>query len=194
MGTYVTGVNVVVFQVKHRSHGLSPYQTHTCTHTHTPPHSSSFPRRRRSADRCCGGCRWRSHWPSHTGPCPDVLRSSSRSSEEVHTRTHTEQMTLPKPSRSLHPGDPDCSVRRDRVSTWRQSALRCSSLCGRASLGDSAPSGSSRIWGPWHSTWRHVSLWTFLLLGFPSLLNRNDLRRKRHRQTDRSGENKRRYY
>ena len=40
MGTYVTGVNVVVFQVKHRSHGLSPYQTHTCTHTHTHLHTA----------------------------------------------------------------------------------------------------------------------------------------------------------
>lgn len=61
------------------------------------------------------------------------------------------------------------------VCTCRQSARRCSSLWGRARRGDSAPSDSSRICGPWHSTWRHVSLRTLRLLGFPSLLYRKDL-------------------
>lgn len=66
-------------------------------------------------------------------------------------------------------------VLRPCVCTCRQSARRCSSLWGRARRGDSAPSDSSRICGPWHSTWRHVSLCTLRLLGFPSLLNRKDL-------------------
>lgn len=66
-----------------------------------------------------------------------------------------------------------------RVCTCRQSARRCSSLWGRARRGDRAPSDSSRICGPWHSTWRHVSLCTLRLLGFPSLLNRKDLQVKK---------------
>lgn len=62
-----------------------------------------------------------------------------------------------------------------RVCTCRQSARSWSSLSGRASRGDSAPADSSRIIGPWHSTWRQVSLCTLRLLGLPSLLNRKDL-------------------
>lgn len=126
----------------------------------SPPRSSSCRRRQRSADRCCDGCRWRWRWPSRTGLPPVWPQSSSGSSEQ------TELVTLVSTLRPV-----DARV----VCTWRQSARRCSSLCGRASRGESAPSGSSRICGPWHSTWRHVSLCTFRLLGFPSLLNRKDL-------------------
>ncbi len=101
------------------------------------------------------------------GPAQDHLAAG-----ETHKRRHNIICM------STHFFTPTCKFELFFVRvfcTCRQSARRCSSLWGRASRGDSAPSDSSRICGPWHSTWRHVSLCTLRLLGFPSLLNRKDL-------------------
>lgn len=144
----------------------------------SPPRSFSYPQRQHSADRCCGDCRWRWHWPSRTGLPPAWLRSSSGSSGSRETTNM--HMTLFVCCRqrwfnTITPIFVHWTILCQWVCTCRQSARRCSSLWGRASRGDSAPSASSRICGPWHSTWRHVSLCTLRLLGFPSLLNRKDL-------------------